>query len=108
MPGDEPDSPADFQVTEDIVERAVLLATINADPETLEYILSWARENTVLTERTQEPMVFACLKNYSQCISVLYSHGYRVKLQKMDSQHIPNLFKAGFLRMEFLQKGVEI
>ena len=95
QPGDDTDCPADLEVTEDVVERAVLLATIKADPETLENILTWVRVNNIRSEKTQEPILFACLKNYSQCISILYSHGYRVKLQKIDSHYIPNLFKAG-------------
>ena len=77
--------------------KAVLFATLNDDGETLEgrtdkiedlgsflltlikEILKWgdARRflidlNTKSTEATPCPMLYACLKNYSQCIKILY------------------------------------
>ena len=90
---DETDSPPEFAVTTNIAERAVVLATINDDPETLEHLHQLVENKEIEIERGQEAILFACLNNYSQCIQVLYKMGYRVELQETDKEYLPDLIK---------------
>ena len=84
-----------------MLEKAVLFATLNDDPETLEDILSWAKDKGVNLRSSEEPsydvhcpLLYACLKNYTKCISILHKHEYRVVLPSEDKKIVDDILTA--------------
>ena len=80
-----------------LLEKAVLLVTLNDDPETLEGILKWAEgwkaEECVDVEKDC-PVLFACHENYTRCITVLYQFGYQVLLPDGDKTRIKRVLET--------------
>ena len=63
-----------------LLEKAVLLVTLNDDHETLEEILNWAVDEGFSPSWKAEefvdqhcPVLLACHENYTKCITVLYN-----------------------------------
>ena len=89
----------DVEVTASrILDKAILFATLNDDPESLEDILKWAmRKKIPFSRRRQDcvglysPILYACLKDYTRCISILYSYGYRVILPEEEANIIQKI-----------------
>merc|ERR1711936_1212880 len=87
----------------DMLERAILFATLNDDAETLEDILKWGQEsqflhNINLCEEEgvgkHSPILYACLKDYVKCINVLYRYGYRVNLPEEEETIIQEVLRT--------------
>ena len=81
-----------------LLEKAVLLVTLNDDPETLEVVLKWAegvRQSWAAEERLDQhcPVLLACHENYTRCITVLYQFGYRVLLPEEESTTIKRVLE---------------
>ena len=79
----------------DMLDRAILFATLNDDFESLEDILKWGVDNKFPFSLSREacvgnytPILYACLKDYNRCISILYSYGYRVNLPEEEANII--------------------
>ena len=86
-----------------LLEKAVLLVTLNDDHETLEEILNWAvAEGFSLRCKAEEcvdvdqhcPVLLACHENYTKCITVLYKFGYRVLLPDKDKTTINRVLET--------------
>ena len=83
-----------------MLERAILFATLNDDPETLEVILKWAKEHNVVSNcnsesgLTHSPIMYACLKDYVQCVTLLYRYGYRVSLPEVEEKIILEVLRT--------------
>ena len=86
-----------------MLERAILFATLNDDAETLEDVLKWGQESNflgqvILSEETgvgkHSPILYACLKGYVKCITVLYRHGYRVCLPEEEEKIVQDILRA--------------
>ena len=79
-----------------MLDRAIFFATLNDDPESLEEILEWRDNNNFPTsgERcvgSYSPILYACLKDYTRCISILYSYKYRVSLPEEEAKIIKQI-----------------
>ena len=87
----------------EMLERAILFATLNDDVETLEVVLKWGKENGFLDDdillfeeqglEKLSPILYACLKDYNKCITVLYKQGYRVRLPEEEEKTIKNVLQ---------------
>ena len=84
-----------------LLEKAVLLVTLNDDPETLEGILTWAlAEGFHLSWKAEDcvekhcAVLLACHENYVRCITVLYKFGYRVLLPDGDKTRIKRVLET--------------
>ena len=81
----------------DMLDRAILFATLNDDPESLEDILKWgegkfpSRRRREDCEGNHSPILYACLKDYTRCITILYSYGYRVSLPEEEANIISKI-----------------
>ena len=88
LPGsaDETDGVDSVLQAYDMLDRAILFATLNDDPESLEDILKWGEGNFPSRRRREDcegnysPILYACLKDYTRCITILYNYDYRVSL----------------------------
>ena len=87
----------------DMLERAILFATLNDDAETLEDILKWGQESQFLDNINlceeegvgkHSPILYACLKDYVKCINVLYRYGYRVNLPEEEETIIQEVLRT--------------
>ena len=79
-----------------MLDRAIFFATLNDDPESLEEILEWRDNNNFPTsgERcvgSYSPILYACLKDYTRCITILYKAEYRVSLPDEEADIITNI-----------------
>ena len=83
-------APPSFNQSE-LLSASILRATITDDWDLLQDIASWLEENKVPAVQylgTNTPMLYACLRNFTKCITVLYTLGYRVSLAKEDEENI--------------------
>ena len=83
-----------------MLDRAILFATLNDDPDSLEDILKWGddkRDRFPFSGRQEDgvdhysPILYACLMDYTRCIDTLYKHGYKVSLPKEEKKIIDNI-----------------
>ena len=102
-PADQTDGQRGWSREKILLEKAVLFATLNDDHETLGGILEWGKDNNVALGWTKDqcsgnghhcPILYACLRNYTKCISVLYKYGYEVILHKDDKDIIDKILKG--------------
>ena len=84
-----------------LLEKGVLLVTLNDDPETLEDVLNWAVDRGFRLSWEQEecidkhcPVLLACHQNYIRCISVLYKFGYQILLPDEDRDTIRTILET--------------
>ena len=100
LPGsaDETDGVDSVLQAYDMLDRAILFATLNDDPESLEDILKWGLENKFPFSRRRDdfvanysPILYACLKDYTRCITILYNYGYRVNLPEEEDSIIQQI-----------------
>ena len=77
---------------------AVLFATLNDDPDTLEMLKDWWKEKESSQDLTGEEVkhchhaiIFACIMNYTRCIRPLYQMGYKIELHKEDEKYINDI-----------------
>ena len=91
----------DRNTTKSMLEKVVLLVTINDDHETLEKVLDWARGKQIPLSWKQEecigkhcPILIACHENYTKCITVLYKYGYKILLPDEDRDTIRTVLET--------------
>ena len=81
----------------EMLEKAILFATLNDDVDTLEHVLKWGYEKGFRFEEQglekHSPILCACLKDYNKCITVLYKQGYRVKLPDDEEKAITKILR---------------
>ena len=99
-PSDQTDGRHGVNNAKVMLEKAVLFATLNDDSETLEEILKWGTENSVPVGWPEDqsndqhcPIMYACLRNYTRCITVLYKYEYRIHLPDEDKETIEKVLK---------------
>ena len=79
-----------------MLDRAILFATLNDDPDSLEDILKWG-DDKQKGGRGEDgvghysPILYACLMDFTRCINILYRHGYRVTLPKEEKKIIDKI-----------------
>ena len=75
-----------------MLERAILFATVNDDSNTLADILHWSEDNDISRDENfcdkLSPILYASLRDYDKCVTVLYKYGYRLKLPIEDERII--------------------
>ena len=101
LPADETDGIDVVGKSRDMLERAILFATLNDDSESLEDILKWGVENKFPSSWRREdrvcnysPILYACLKDYTRCITILYNYGYRVNLPEEEANIVNNILST--------------
>ena len=71
-----------------MLQKSILIATLNDDPETLKEILSWGKENAMCNESPNQveenPILLSSLEGYTKCMRSLYKAGFRIKLFEED------------------------
>ena len=71
-----------------MLQKSILIATLNDDPETLKEILSWGKENAMCNESPNQveenPILLSSLEGYTKCMRCLYKAGFRIKLFEED------------------------
>ena len=76
-----------------------MFATINDDPKSLEDILSWGSSFKDLVKdpttnlQTKCPLLLATLSNFTICVKMLYSFGYRVTIPHEDEVRLQEMLK---------------
>ena len=61
---------------------------MNDDPETLEAVLKWGRDNNQAASEENRAILMASLEDYDQCIKHLHRFGYRISLPDEDKERI--------------------
>merc|ERR1719394_1255951 len=93
-----------------IFQAAVLVATLNNDPETLKAIIDWGQQNLGWGKEmiqaqslkagcptTQyNPILISSLENYTGCLPLLYKAGYRITLPDEDKSRIKEVLNLDY------------